>query len=42
MERVLDMYAADLANERTPSTSDAVHFTRAFVRAVFGRVLVPG
>ena len=42
VERLLDMYAADLANERTPSTSDDVHFTRAFVRAVLEEFSSPG
>jgi DNA modification methylase len=36
------MYAADLANERPPSTSEDVHFTRAFVRAVVEEFSSPG
>jgi DNA modification methylase len=35
------MYAADLANERPPSTSEDVHFTRAFVRAVLDEFSSP-
>ena len=36
------MYAADLANERPPSTSEDVHFTRAFVRTVLEEFTSPG
>ncbi|MFZ2015427.1 MAG: DNA methyltransferase [Nocardioides sp.] len=42
MERVLDMYTADLANERPPSASENVHFTRAFVRVVLEEFSSPG
>ena len=42
VERVLDMCAADLASERPPATSEDVHFTRAFVRAVLEEFSSPG